>query len=135
MFALSIHLLFLSVACTHAIATGCTRDTNGSALCENPDQTTLLQARVHVALQDEQQTDEGEEQTEPFYYDGPEDNSKSLLDYFKHWSKGSIESHLSRIIAASEEMLALEVESSALNAADAGALLSLEMIRGCPGRA
>jgi hypothetical protein len=131
MFGMSIPLLCLLAAFENAVATGCTRDADGKANCENPDQTALLQGRVRVASQDDLVA-------EPFYY-GPQESSKSLLDYFKHWSKGSIESHLSRIIPPQEDvsewMSALEVETSALSVAEAGALLSLEMIRGCPGKA
>jgi len=100
-----------------------------TAQCEIPDQTALLQGRIHVS--------QSEEIAEPFSY-GPQESSKSLIDYFKHWSKGSIQSHLSRVMASEdmdEEMSAMEAETSALSAAEAGALLSLELIRGCPGLA
>jgi hypothetical protein len=100
-----------------------------NANCEIPDQTALLQGRIHVSQK--------EEVAEPFSY-GPQESSKSLIDYFKHWSKGSIQSHLSRVMASEdidEEMSAMEAETSTLSAAEAGALLSLELIRGCPGLA
>jgi len=129
----SLRLLILAVVSAYAASASehgtCQKGSDG-AHCGNSDQTALLQGRVRVVPQDE-------EVAEPFSY-GAHESSKSLIDYFKHWSKASIGDHLSRIMASedmNEEMSAMETENSALSAAEAGALLSLELIRGCPGLA
>lgn len=90
--------------------------------CAASDQTTLLQSRVHVALEVEQHT-----------Y-GPRPIATPVLSYFKSWAAGAIESRLARMLPDEELVPELmeegqiqedisETDSSALTADKAAGVL------------
>jgi len=78
----------------------------GDSACQADDQTLLLQARVNI---DAKPTDENAEE---FVY-GPVLYSITFLDFFKEWSKGSIEHRLSRIKTKDTEVAQIESTDTA----------------------
>jgi len=102
MAAMSIKLLLLVTCLQAACAEQCTSNPDGSNTCAGEDQTTLMQSRVKVAL-------ESAEEPKGLTY-GPFPAPTHVMNYFKKWAQGSIDSRLRRIVP-DEDMSEEEIDS------------------------
>jgi len=89
----SIFLCVLAAASGQVNTGECVATSDGRSTCPGSDQTTLLQGRVHLALETEAGSD-----SQPLYNSGPRPISSTMLQYFKGWAQGAIESTLDRLV-------------------------------------
>jgi len=82
----SIFLCVLAAASGQANTGECVASSDGRSTCPGSDQTTLLQSRVHLALEAEPGSD-----AQPQYNSGTPPMSTTLLQDFKSLAQGAIE--------------------------------------------
>lgn len=131
--------LFLSA---NGSGVDCSTDSSGTCV----DQSVLLQRRVQITTEVEEEEEAEKEEldtlpepkTERVY--GPVATSTPILQYFKNWGKGAIDSHLARIVdlddlSTGDELSTLETDTEALSADAAFELFQSAAMETCPEKA